>query len=406
MNRRHFWHRTGAALLAPSVFAAASQPAHDRDEWVALLWRLVRPVVSALAANELKRRMPVEAVPGHVEKRRPFTHLEAVGRTLAGIAPWLEGTGGSASEAAQRKECLALVQQGLRIITEPGAPDRIDFTAGPQCLVDAAFLALALLRAPRQLWQTLEKPVQERLIAASQSTRKFKPGNNNWLLFSATVEAFLASAGASWNAAPVELALTSHESWYKGDGTYGDGPEFHWDYYNSFVIHPMLLAVLDALKPVDTRWEGRRDILWKRARRFAAVQARLVAPDGTYPALGRSITYRCGAFHHLADMALRRDLPEGLAPAQARAALWAVICRTLEPEGTFDAQGWLRIGLSGHQPSLAETYISTGSLYLCSTAFLPLGLPPEDPFWKAAPSAWEGSRVWAGEDLPPDHALH
>ena len=33
-------------------------------------------------------------------------------------------------------------------------------------------------------------------------------------------------------------------TWYKGDGVYGDGPPFHWDYYNSFVIQPMLLNIL------------------------------------------------------------------------------------------------------------------------------------------------------------------
>ena len=25
------------------------------------------------------------------------------------------------------------------------------------------------------------------------------------------------------------------QQWYKGDGVYGDGAMFHWDYYNSFV---------------------------------------------------------------------------------------------------------------------------------------------------------------------------
>jgi hypothetical protein len=50
-------------------------------------------------------------------------------------------------------------------------------------------------------------------------------------------------------------------------------------------------------------------------------------------------------------------------------------------------------------------YISTGSLYLCSVGLLPLGLPPEDPFWSAPPSAWTSQRIWAGEDLPCDHAL-
>jgi len=82
-----------------------------------------------------------------------------------------------------------------------------------------------------------------------------------------------------------------------------------------------------------------------------------------------------------------------------------VIHRTLTPEGTFDANGWLRIGLSGHQPALGESYISTGSLYLCDNAFLPLSLPPEDRFWSAPSAPWTSQKLWSGIDLPADHAI-
>ena len=167
----------------------------------------------------------------------------------------------------------------------------------------------------------------------------------------------------------------------------------------------MLLAVLDLMKPVDARWEKHRATIVKRAQRFAAIQERLIAPDGTYPPIGRSITYRCGAFHHLADMALRHQLPAAVKPAQVRGALSAVIQRTLTPSGTFDDQNWLRIGLAGHQPSLGEGYISTGSLYLCTFAFLPLGLPPSDPFWSAAAVDRTVIQIWSGHDLHADHAL-
>jgi hypothetical protein len=83
----------------------------------------------------------------------------------------------------------------------------------------------------------------------------------------------------------------------------------------------------------------------------------------------------------------------------------AVIRKTMQAPNTFDRHGWLRIGFCGHQPSLAENYISTGSLYLCSTAFLPLGLPPSDPFWSAPAMRWTSQRIWSGESLPPDHAI-
>ena len=408
MKRRSFWNRAGAALLLPGASVgtfAAEHSVSDRAAWLAMLLKIAGPVIQALAANQLKKRMPVEALPGNAPKRALFTHLEAFGRTLSGLAPWLGTSGLDAAEERQRAEWAELARKGLGNIVNPAASDRLDFAAGSQCLVDAAFLALGLLRAPGVLWQPLDGDVKKRLAAALQSTRRIKPGQNNWLLFSAIIEAFFASAGIAWLPEPVEDAIAAHMEWYQGDGTYGDGPELHWDYYNSFVIQPMLLAILDAMRPVDPRWEKHRAVIEKRARRYAAVQERLIAPDGSYPATGRSIAYRCGAFHHLATMALRRTLPDNVSPEQVRGALSAVMQRTLGAADTFDAGGWLRIGLAGHQPSLAESYISTGSLYLCTTAFLPLGLPPSDPFWTAPRTGWTSQKIWAGADLPADHAI-
>jgi hypothetical protein len=104
-------------------------------------------------------------------------------------------------------------------------------------------------------------------------------------------------------------------------------------------------------------------------------------------------------------VALRRALPDEIPPAQARAALSAVITRTLDAPGTFDDRGWLRIGLCGHQPGIGERYISTGSVYLCATAFLPLGLQSTDPFWTGPAVPWTGRRAWSGEAFPIDAAL-
>jgi len=135
------------------------------------------------------------------------------------------------------------------------------------------------------------------------------------------------------------------------------------------------------------------------------VQERLICPDGAFAAFGRSLAYRCGAFQHLAQVALQQLLPPVLPAGQVRSALTAVIRRTLEPKGTFDAKGWLQIGLCGHQPSIGEGYISTGSLYLCTTAFLPLGLPATDAFWTSPAQDWTSRKIWSGQDVKTDHAL-
>ncbi len=311
-------------------------------------------MLESLARNELRARMPVECPTGKLEDRRKVTHLEAVGRTLAGLAPWLELSGTAGEEARQQQRWSDLARTGLAHAADPAAPDFLPFDAGAQCLVDAAFLAHAFVRAPRELWQKLDATTKTRILAQMASTRSIKPGNSNWLLFSAMVETFLAGAGAEWKEAPIEIALRSHMEWYKGDGAYGDGPEYHWDYYNSFVIQPFLIDVVEGIGRVSDRWSSLRQGVLDRARRYAEVQERLVAPDGSYPAIGRSIAYRCGAFQLLAQMALRHELPEAVSPAQARGALTAVIRRTLDAPGTFDAEGWLRVGLSGAQPHLGR----------------------------------------------------
>lgn len=273
-------------------------------------------------------------------------------------------------------------------------------------MVDAAFLALGILRAPAELWQKLDKATQQNIIRALESSRVIKPGYNNWLLFSATVEAGLSMMGAWWDPMRVDYAVRGIESFYKGDGMYGDGPGFHWDYYNSFVIQLLLLNVLDAMSKVSPDWNSSQPNALARARRYAAIQERFISPEGTFPPIGRSLPYRFGAFHHLAEMSLRRQLPENVKPAQVRCALTAVMRRMIEAPGTFDDHGWLNIGFCGHQPEIAENYISTGSSYLCSVAWLPLGLPASDPFWAGAAEKWTSQKAWSGMQVQADHSIN
>jgi hypothetical protein len=304
-----------------------------------------------------------------------------------------------------RGEYAALARRAIGRAVDPASADFLNFTRDRQPLVDAAFLGQALLRAPRALRDSLDETTTRQLVAALESTRVIVPGFNNWLLFSATVEAALMRLGAPWDRLRVDYAVRQHEQWYKGDGIYGDGPDFHWDYYNSFVIHPMLLDVLDACGAENAAWKDIVARVQQRARRYAAIQERLIAPDGSYPAIGRSLAYRFGAFQVLGQMALRHALPDGVSPAQVRGALTAVIRRSIDAPGTFDADGWLRIGFCGHQPAVGETYISTGSVYLCAVGLLPLGLPATDDFWAAPGQPWTAVRAWSGQPFPIDHAL-
>src|SRR4051812_37831392 len=95
----------GAGALAHSVridVAPQAAGAADRYLWVSVATRLASPMLDRLEHRELKRTMPVEAITP--DTRRPYTHLEALGRLLAGLAPWLEVRGLAGTEAeAQRK---------------------------------------------------------------------------------------------------------------------------------------------------------------------------------------------------------------------------------------------------------------------------------------------------------------
>lgn len=411
MNRRDFLTTAGstgalAVGVSPSAMRApqTSNPsAGDREYWIGVVRRLADPILNNLTGGTLRATMPVEQAPG--ASRQSVTHLEALGRLVAGIAPWLDLAEDGSAEGRLRAEYANRTRRAIAQAVDPRSPDFLNFNRSSQPLVDAAFLAQGLLRAPRALRTALDPAAAANLKTALKSTRVIAPGYNNWLLFSATVEAALKALGDDWDRVRVDYALRQHDGWYKGDGAYGDGPEFHWDYYNSFVIHPMLLDVLALVREESAAWRDLAARVQARARRYAAIQERMIAPDGSFPPIGRSIAYRFGAFHLLAHAALHHALPDGVSPAQVRGALTAVIRRSIEAPGTFDAGGWLRIGFCGHQPGIGETYISTGSLYLCAVGLLPLGLPPSDEFWAAPPQPWTSVKAWSGQPFPIDHAL-
>ncbi len=375
----------------------------DRLYWVETMCRIADPLLEALAVKQLKIRMPVHS---SGSERDEYSHLEALGRLLSGMAPWLELQGLTGEEAKLNNRYAALAREAIDAATDPASPDRMNFSKGHQPIVDAAFLAHAIVRAPHSLWTPLDSRVQGNLILALKETRSRKPVFSNWLLFSAMIEtALYIMCEPDWDVMRVDYALKQHEQWYLGDGTYGDGPEFHADYYNSYVIQPMLLDIVNTVGHEQEDWSAMRPHIESRAVRQAEIQERLISPEGTFPAIGRSLAYRFGAFQLLSQVSLLERLPSNINPAQVRSALSAVMGRMIEAPGTFDDQGWLTIGFCGYQPDIGEPYISTGSLYLCAAVFLALGLSPDQPFWQGKSVAWTSKRAWSGQAFAIDHSI-
>ncbi len=363
--------------------------ASTREEWQKIAYHTCFPVLNALANQQMKDTFV---------SKKSTAHLEACCRVLVGIAPWIE-----LNIDEDAKELNALALRAISSLVDPSSKDFIDFSSNDQILVEAALLSQAFLRAFNTLWCPLSPQTKQQVIASLKATRKFTPHNNNWELFPTMIETFLKTIGEDFKHARLWRGLKEVENWYRGDGIYGDGQEVHMDYYNSFIIHPMLYDILTTLRGHHEDIAGFATKEEMRLQRWAILQERMIAPDGTFPAVGRSITYRCGAFHALALCAFKEKLPMNLNHGTVRVALTRVIKATLEHPDTFEGN-WLTIGLYGKQPSLAEPYINHGSVYMCCTVFLPLGLHPVSQFWTKSDALTTWEKLSLGQDTKRDTA--
>jgi len=378
----------------------------DRSYWVGLLDKIASPVLSNMCKGELRKNMPVEYSSIWDGRNKDVAYLETFGRLIAGIAPFLALPDDATAESEIRERLRLQTQQSLAHAVDPNSPDYLfRNTKTPQTLVDAAYLAQALLAAPSVLWEPLTEVTKKRFVYEFVNARKIKPFNSNWLLFAATIESFLLNIDEKVDETRIDNAIDSINSWYVGDGWYSDGPKFHFDHYNGYVIHPMLVEVLK----VNVA-KGRRDareyaIAYKRMQRYGSFQERYISPEGTYLVVGRSSTYRVGAFQPLVKLALDKSLPEDIKPAQVRCALTAVMKNMFIPS-TFRKGDWLTMGLVGDkQEKLADYYSNTGSMYITSLVFLPLGLPATDEFWSAPFAEWTQKKVWGGQVITKDYAV-
>jgi len=375
-----------------------------RTFWLQEMDRMLRLVLRSLAHDSLRLNMP-QMTSNRVDNREhriKVQYVEVLGRALSGIAPWLSLNGGSVAERKLRDQYRTWTIQALKNALDSNARDFMRFDLGGQQLVDASFIALGFMRSP-WLWDHLDQQTRKNLIASIKITRQFRPAYSNWLLFSAMNEVFLAKYSEDWDAMRVDYALQQLEQWYVGDGMYMDGPQYAFDYYNSYVIHPFLAGIMDLIQLKTQNYDNMFAKIKLRNERYAIIQERLINADGSFPPTGRSIIYRAAAFHHLADMAFKKRLPRELTNGQVRGALSAVLKKTTENPSTYQ-NGWLTLGMYGSQPGLADSYNNQGSPYLCSVIFLPLGLPDDDPFWTSEVTDWSAKRIWSGQDWNSDHS--
>src|SRR6201987_5041022 len=128
VGRRDFFKRSiapGALSAMPESSAAAPAvvKTNDREYWVQVLTRIAHPVLQSLSERKLKVEMPVEAPHGNAVERREFTYLEATGRLLTGIAPWLESGPQSGPEGNLRSQYAEWSRMAIQAGTDPASPD-------------------------------------------------------------------------------------------------------------------------------------------------------------------------------------------------------------------------------------------------------------------------------------------
>lgn len=368
-----------------------------RKYWIKILFKIADPVLTNIANSTLKENMPVECVNN---ERIKFSHLESVGRLICGIAPWLELGADDTHEGKLRKNYIDLINDGLINICDPNSKDYLVFDEIGQPLVDVAFLAQGILRAKTQIWDNLSSDGKQLIIDAFLKTRIYTPLYNNWVLFASMIEVFFLETTGECDKDRLMFGVNKFlDEWYCGDGHYGDGDIYHFDYYNSFVIHPMLTEILIILKKHGLCDDETLNTQLNRLKRYSSHLERLISPEGSYPIFGRSMAYRTGVFHALGLSCLLGLYDDEIKPEQVRSALSLVIRRQFDDDKNFDEKGWLKLGFNGYQKGIAEEYINTGSLYLCSTVFLPLGLNEDDRFWSAPYASWTSIKSWYGRDI-------
>lgn len=392
-----------------SAYAAKKKPQmqSDRQYWCSLAYRMAQPVLENMAKGELQKNMQTEFSPSFDNRNRKVLYMECFGRLMAGIAPWLALPDDDTAEGLQRKQLREWALQAYKNAVDTNNPDYLCWGIGGQNLVDAAYIAESFLRAYDILWMPLDNQTKQRYLTEFRKLRKIDPPYTNWLLFSSTIESFMAKAKGEYDQYRVNSACRKMEEWYVGDGWYADGPSFSFDYYSSYVFHPMYLETLQAM--IDAKANTRLDYqkyynrALKRCQKYAIVLERFISPDGTFPVFGRSIPYRLAAMQPLALMAWYQTLPKELTNGQVRAALTKVMHRMFDSQQNFNEGGFLTIGFCGNQPNIADWYTNNGSLYMTTLAFMPLGLPANHPFWTDAAQPWTQVKAWNGEAFPKDH---
>jgi len=301
--------------------------------------------------------------------------LECFARIFAGTSPWL----------SLNNDKLQILSKFDQLVLADNV-----FTK-EQSIVECAYICYGFLITKNVLWKKLTENTRLQFVTILRSVRKLMKHYHtkyNWYLFHGIIEAFLKSINQVYDDVLIGNMADAVEKWYCGDGFYKDGEKgFRMDYYNSYVIHPFYIEILKVYNPTMV------EKAFERCIRYTEFLERIVSPDGSYPPLGRSITYRFGAFHALSYCIYNQRISTQHTYPQIERLLTNVLKRIIT-SSIFNADGILELGFTGSQPEIADSYSTWGSCYLTTLGFLPLGLDKTHEFWLESSQLYSQELAW------------
>ena len=348
----------------PRANPLAGNPLRTRDDLQRAVRDLVAPLLPHFSPGGARVRL------GSFGAHFPHVDAEFEGfaRPLWGLVPL--HAGGGAFDHWQPW------QDGMRHGPDPDHPEHWHMYEGmAQTMVEQAVVGLGLALAPDVLWSPLSEAERDRLADWLGRINRFEPVENNWQLFRVLVNLGLEAVGRPIDEAAMEASLDRIETYYRGDGWYGDGKGGARDHYVAWAIHSYGL-VYARLRPDDPRSAK----YVERARLFAEDFEWWFDSEGGALPFGRSLTYRFAA----------ASFWSALVFADVEALPWGrvkgLLLRHLRWWSTrpiSDRDGVLSIGWEYTHPWMREEYNSAGSPYWAMKAFLCLAQPADHPFWSA-----------------------
>ena len=312
--------------------------------------------------------------------------IESFARIASAWGAWLRNPSNAATLKFGGHEINleTLLRQALLDGTNPSNPDTYwgDITHLDQRIVESADIAVAIWMSRERVLNKMTADEQVQIIAWLAQVDGKGTYTDNWILFTAMVQAVRHHLGFPSPVDDLDNRLLQIGEFYRGDGWYVDGPTDEFELYNAWMFgwHYFLWTWIDGDRRPD-----HRQLVLERGRSFINGFLHFFGANGSYPAWGRSIVYR---FAPLAPFAVGHFLkiaPDD--PGLLRRVSSGSI-RYFYDRGLFDPDHhFVRQGYHGDFHPAGEAYISPGSPYWCCHGLFALTFDRDDPFWTATESA-------------------